>query len=303
MSSMRVVVVAAVTLALAMLFAGTATADVVVKTCYNQNPDYPAPGYWMAIGNPKPPCQEAANVTAQVSVGDSSMTVTNPSSNPSNYLITSFEGYTHDDGDLGGPLLDLTSTDPARHAGWCRQGFPFVNGESEGADPFYPHQFYAFDCEMAFRQLYDGALRPGESATVNYDCIADGCPWDEINVIFNYSTTYPPGCAPPPPASARAAAVAVMAEEASCTTPARTRIVRAQIDQKRRTARFTFSAKHAKEFACLVQHDERSVYHSERCGRSKFFPKLGQGQYRLFVWGENKAGIDRYAASRSFVIH
>jgi hypothetical protein len=301
MKAMRRAVVVVV-LPVTVLFAGVSAADattVVVHTCYT--PPFSADFAF------HPPCTETPSVHAQVSIPPNdptteteSITVTNPSSNPPNWFITSFSGVEANyDEDTGEPFMvrgSLGPTIPLGPANYCRTGYP-----DEHNFEFHETEDH-FWCDMTTSPKYVGALGPGDSGGVHFDCVGvDGCSWDRIDVVFNYSDQ-PPGCAPKPPGGARAAAVAVMADEANCTTPVKTRIVSAKVNKKRRTAKFTFSAKHAKQFACLVQHNGKTVYHTKRCGRSKFLPKLGRGLYRLVVSGVNKVGLDPHPAIRTFVI-
>ena len=233
-------------------------------------------------------------------------TVTNPQSNGSGEVITSMhvgigpiegtEGFSAS----GPPTRADGSTTPGPN-GTCLPDPP-PNIVFDGSDI----STWA-TCDLAddTAATSTGAILPGESQTFSFVPAFPRSPFSNnprtwvMYFNFNFSNL-PESCRPTIVSDFTSAFTGTIAD--NCITPTHTRITKAKIDPKHRTASFQLKAKGATGFVCQLIRNGKVMFHKS-CGHQKAYTNpLPAGSYSFSAAGVNHVGQDQNPASFDFTL-
>jgi hypothetical protein len=145
-----------------------------------------------------------------------------------------------------------------------------------------------------------GAIQQGETQTFSYKLSnpSAGLAW--VQIFWDLSNI-PEQCRP---AGFRPGfETAVLGRQAvNCTWPTHTHITKMQVNKKKHTVLFHYTAKHASSYLCLLVRNGRQKF-KHSCGSTKKYAnRLPSGKYLFFVWGVNKVGKDPNSAFKTFTL-
>jgi hypothetical protein len=88
----------------------------------------------------------------------------------------------------------------------------------------------------------------------------------------------------------------------NCAPPGPTKITKTKINQHKRTASFSYKAKHAMHYECELVYNKVVKYRAACGSTKKYANALARGQYLFVVWGVNAGGGSAKSAAKKFKI-
>ncbi|MBV9820385.1 MAG: hypothetical protein JOZ07_18810 [Solirubrobacterales bacterium] len=142
----------------------------------------------------------------------------------------------------------------------------------------------SFSCPNFF-----GGFGPGVQQSYVIDTtqnLSDPTPLSSINVTVNMC--------------GQTGSQAILAD--NCAPPGPAKITTTKINQHKRTASFTYGAKHATHYECELIYNKKVKYRAACSSTKTYANPLERGQYAFVVWGVNAGGGSARAAAKIFKV-